>query len=168
MKKISRIGLLFIIILGISSCAKKENYPIIPAITFQSFVVNSDGSATVTLNFTDGDGDIGYQTSDNNAPPDFFLELLQDSGAGYYEPVIFPSLNNPVIGDTAGLVYTIPYITPTGKDKELSGQIQVQLTGGLGTGWYLSDHKYYEYRIWITDRAGHISNRIITTPVLSP
>ena len=167
MKKKSRIGLILIIILGFSSCAKKENYSFVPAITFKSFVVNSDGSATVILSFTDGDGDIGYQTSDNNAPPDFFLELLQDSGAGYYTPQFFPNLNNPVIGDTAGLVYTIPYITPAGKDKELSGQIQVQLAAGPGQ-WYLNDHKYYEYRIWISDRAGHVSNRLTTTPVLSP
>jgi len=167
MKTVYKIGFIALCAVLFSSCMKKENYSIIPSISFKEFVVNSDGSATLQINFTDGDGDIGYQTSEKNPPIDFYIEVLSDSGNSNYVPLFVSGQTDPVMGDTLFIPYNVPYITPTGKDKELSGQIQVALAAGVGS-WYLKTNSYYEYRIWLIDRANHVSNRITTPPVLSP
>jgi hypothetical protein len=166
MKNISKIGFIALIAISFSSCLKKDNYSNIPAILFKSFVVNSDGSATLQVTFTDGDGDIGSQST-TNAPTDFYIEVLKDS-VNTYKPQLIEGQNNSVMGDTLFVGYSVPYITPSGTDKELSGDIQVALGAGAGT-WYLAaDGSYYEYRIWLIDRAGHVSNRILTPPVQCP
>ncbi|HTB30756.1 MAG TPA: hypothetical protein VK808_01950, partial [Bacteroidia bacterium] len=73
---------LIICVLGLlyASCTKKENYPIIPAITYNSFTPFCSGSTTdsayLRVNFTDGDGDIGYPQSDASAPNDFYIVPL--------------------------------------------------------------------------------------------
>ena len=163
MKFFLKIGLFSLIILGFASCEKKENYSIIPAITYKSLVENSDGSATLQVSFTDGDGDIGYNTT--NPPVDFFVEILQRDSVGQYQPIIDQLLNDPVMGDTAYVPYNVPYITPSGSDKELSGQIQVVMTSG---SWYFAANTYMEFKVWLVDRAGHISNKILTPPIISP
>ncbi|HTA83975.1 MAG TPA: hypothetical protein VK783_13615 [Bacteroidia bacterium] len=171
MKKISVIVFIVGVAACLSSCMKKENYPIVPAITYQNFIVNADNSADLQINFTDGDGDIGYQEGTSNIPPNFYMEFLEDtSGTGVFIPLII-STGTPdaVMGDTVFYSYNIPYITPAGKDKELSGQIQIALGAGQ---WYLQapgkPQRNYKYVVWIIDRAGHKSNRITTPPVLSP
>jgi len=117
------------------------------------------------VNFTDGDGDIGYQTSDVNAPVNFYVEILQQDSTGKFQPLLDPLLHDTIMGDTAFLGYHIPYITPTGNDKELSGQIQVVMSN---SSWYFANNKNMEYRVWLIDRSGHISNRVTTPPIVSP
>jgi hypothetical protein len=166
MKHLYKIALFFVVILGITSCQPKVNYPIIPAITFQSLVVHPDSSATLKILFTDGDGDIGYPSGETSAPPDFCFEILQQNANGTYYTVTEPGvISDPVTGDTVVFPYHIPYITPTGNNKELSGQIQIALRKG---DWSAANNVTEELCVWIVDRAGHKSNRIITTPVLVP
>ncbi len=163
MKLSLKIGLFSVMVLGIASCAKKENYSFIPAITYKSLVENGDGSATLQVSFTDGDGDIGYNTT--NPPVDFFVEILQQDSTGKYNPIIDPLLSDPIMGDTAYVPYNVPYITPSGSNKELSGQIQVIMAAG---SWYFKANTNVEFKVWLVDRAGHISNRIITPVLLAP
>jgi hypothetical protein len=168
MKLFSRIAIIVFIATLFSSCHKQESYSIIPAITYKNFIINSDSTADIQINFTDGDGDIGYPTSDANPPYDFYFVPLHDSiatsGITYYVPLWLPSPNIPALGDTLGSGYNIPYITPSGKDKALSGQIQIHLNK---FDWKipLPGTKSAEYWVWIIDRANHISNRI-TTPII--
>ena len=163
MKLFSTLALGGVIILGVSSCMKKENYPIIPAITFKSLTVNSGDTAILQVTFTDGDGDIGYQST--NPPFDFFVEWLYDS-SGHFEPILAPgTLSDSRMGDTAFTGYNVPYITPDGNNKELSGQIQVLMPPG---GYYVADHVNMKYKVWLVDRAGHVSNTVITPIIVSP
>lgn len=151
-------------LVALFSCQKPRNYPVIPAITYKNFIIIDSTSANLQINFTDGDGDIGYASDYSNPPVNFYVEYLHDS-AGHYVPALFS--NNPpdpVMGDTLAFPYHIPYITPTGKDKSLSGQIQVHIT----PTWYLPGDKSIEYRIWLIDRAGHVSNRLTTPPIAVP
>ena len=167
MKLFSRIAVIIIMATIFSSCHKQPSYSIIPAITYKDFIVNSDSSAYIQINFTDGDGDIGYTTSDANPPYDFYLVNMQDSitsTGNKYVIEWIPSQHDPIMGDTLYSGYNIPYITPTGKDKELSGQIQIQLAKG-NWNFTINGIKSVEYRVWIIDRAGHVSNRITTPPI---
>ena len=155
-----------VILLGLLGCVKKPSYPIVPVITFQSMVVNSNGSATLKVNFTDGDGDIGYPNDETGAPPDFILEVQQQDASGNYYTITEPGIiNNPGTGDTTVFQYHIPDITPDGKYKALSGQIQIALTS---SNWYIADNINERLVVWITDRAGHVSNRVITPAVVTP
>jgi hypothetical protein len=167
MKLFSRIGIIIIIAAILYSCHKQVNYSIIPAITYKNFIINSDSSADIQINFTDGDGDIGYLTSDANPPYDFYLVPLRDSippsGITYYV-IEYATPPTPILGDTVGSGYNIPYITPTGKDKELSGQIQIHLDAATWKG-VIPSTTSVEFRVWIIDRAGHVSNRILTPPI---
>jgi len=167
MKKIYKIGLIVICAFYISSCVKEPNYPITPAISFNSFVIHSDSSATLQINFTDGDGDIGYPPDDASAPVDCYLEMTRDSANnGRYLPyIINGGTPDPIMGDTIYLPYHIPYITPVGKYKALSGQIQIALEGN---SWYPQPHVSAKFIVWIIDRAGHISNRVTTPAFVTP
>jgi hypothetical protein len=158
------IGVIAFVIMGIASCYKPPVYSVIPSISFKSFVVNANRSATLQVTFTDGDGDIGYPTSDNNPPFDFFVLPLYDStGLGAYKYYWIPP-QSP-LGDTLVFPYNIPNITPIGKYKALSGQIQIQMDSA---SWYIKDKVNMKFMVWIVDRAGHISNRITTIPIVSP
>ena len=164
------LGLLY------SSCAKKENYPDVPAITFNSFAAYdytkyTNDSDILTLNFTDGNGDIGYPSSETNPPHDLYvLPLIWDYRSKSYQPWI---LNN----DTFTFPYNIPYITPVGNDKELSGLIKVNMgyflyqnivndftPGMIDT---LADPYNMIFKVWIYDRAGNKSN-VLVTPAQKP
>ena len=50
-------------LIGVSSCKKKEEFPIEPVIKYSNFVITGD-SAKLYFTFTDGDGDIGLAKSD--------------------------------------------------------------------------------------------------------
>jgi len=168
-------GLLF------SACPKSENTNPIPSITYKSFGVGlNPDSAQLQVNFTDGDGDIGYPPQDASAPYDFYIQYwyctdtLANSPAQVADSTFkpYPILNQHthLFTDTLTDYYHIPYITPVGKDKSLTGIIEIALTG-RGNGWYINycvktpSHNYFEYKVWIYDRAGHKSN-ILTTPIL--
>jgi hypothetical protein len=66
------------VLLFTSSCQKKVTYPLEPVILFNSFQVYND-SAILSIDFTDGDGDIGLTSSDVSKPYDSNLFLT------YYE-----------------------------------------------------------------------------------
>jgi hypothetical protein len=167
MKYLKALLLFLIIVLVYSSCAKVENYSYIPAITFNSFTPFCNGSTTdsayLRINFTDGNGDIGYPQSDANASPNCYIEPTIDS-SGVFVPIYSSSgfLMFP---------YSIPDITPDGKDKELNGIIQINLEGFVQTFSGLSvpgkDFHEIRFKVWIFDRAGNKSNVLITPTVYS-
>jgi hypothetical protein len=174
-KSVKYLGsLAFICFLGLlySSCVKKANYPDIPAITYNGFTPFCSGaktdSAYLRVNFTDGNGDIGYPQGQEGAPNDFFVEpMLYVATTNTYDTVTVSG------SDTAlKFSYTIPNITPTGSDKELNGIIQINLESLISNvtqsfSVFLPNIVYYqlEFRVWIYDRAGNKSNVLITPPV---
>src|SRR4051812_46907355 len=123
---------LFILILAItiSSCKKPDEYPIIPAISLSKLYVNKDAqgydkSFTVVLDFTDGDGDIGYLEEGQNGYPydDPNSEYFKNYKGGVYRFKNGSWQLVPVKTEFGG---RIPYLTPEGKNKALKGQIQFE------------------------------------------
>lgn len=162
-----------------SSCVKKQNYPDVPVITYNNFAAyyeapsNAIDSAIITINFTDGNGDIGYPLQETNVPQDLYVVPL----IYYYRTKSYgPFLTNN--NDTTTFSYTIPYITPVGNDKELSGIIKINTEDFLQR-WIFGIFAQYqnlydsanphnmEFKIWIYDRAWNKSN-VLITPVQHP
>ena len=143
-------------------CLKTEEFPTTPAIQFKSFEFFGD-SASLIISFTDGDGDIGLDDSDNAPPFDtgsayynnFFLEHSEKVD-GVWQPVTF---EEPIH-------YRIPRITPTGQNKTLEGEIAVAIdpfplfiTGNSDT---------VRYTIELVDRALNRSNIASTGTIIVP
>jgi hypothetical protein len=156
MKYFRTVAVMCVIGLFYSSCEKKANYPNIPIITFNNFYCDS---ACLRINFTDGNGDIGYPSQDAGAPPNFYAVVMPF----IYKTQTYDSLIT--------FSYNVPYITPSGNDKELNGIIQVNFEGLLNE-WVTQDTAFskianlnkLEFKVWIYDRAGNKSNVLIIPP----
>ena len=116
-------------------------------------------SASVTISFTDGDGDIGLSTSDTQAPFDtgstyyynLFLEYFEmHEGEWTAPPLALP------------YYYRVPRITPTGQNKALEGEISVALKP-----WPIAvaPHDTVRFSVMLVDRELHESNVVYTDPL---
>ena len=152
-------------VLIISSCKKPEEYPIEPVITFKSISTSRnaqgfDQKMYVVLNFTDGDGDIGYLTSGLNDP------IFDDPNSPYYNNYvadIFRMENGnwvpyPTILPLAG---RLPYITPEGKNKAVKGEIVCEFAVPLQ-----AHQDTFRLDVFIYDRGLHKSNTVSTDPFI--
>lgn len=105
-------------------CLKPEKFPAEPVIEYKAFEQHGD-SASFIVSFTDGDGDVGLDPSDNASP--------FDTASLYYHNLFLEmdTVRNGVWGHVAftlPLHYRIPRITPTGQNKALEGEIAVAIT----------------------------------------
>ncbi len=151
-----------LLILGILvSCTKPPDYPIEPVITFerlsrQSMIQGSlnNDSIIVTISFTDGDGDLGSDETgfdiyvkdtrlDLAPPTEFKLPKVPEQGAG-----------NGISGEISILVFTTCCIFPDASNPPPACSSSTEFPS-----------ESVSYEIYIKDRAGHESNRIITDPV---
>ena len=160
MKILYLTGLFFLAALLFSSCNKQSTGPIIPSISFNSFTPISTDSAKLSINFTDGDGDIGSA----DGSPDVWIKYFYfNYDSNRYEGIY--NANDASTHDSVYFVYTLPDLTPKGKNKSLTGTIEI-----IMSPWYESaylttpDSNKIEYKIWLYDRAGHISNIITAGP----
>jgi len=173
MKYFRTFSLICVLGLFCTSCVKKENYPDYPVITYNSFTPFCSGgktdSAYLRINFTDGNGQIGYPANQSGVIPDFYIVPLVDSANGYFTPIIFPSpytSNDTIISFS----YQIPNITPAGSDKELNGIIQINLENAIqeiSSIPPVTNHNFnvLRFQVWIYDLQGNKSN-VITTPTV--
>jgi len=155
-----------LIVLVLQSCFKKEEYPIEPVISFDSFTVVND-SATLTINFTDGDGDLGLKVSDTLPPYDINSEFHYNIYVNYFE-------KDDQIGWTEGLdldgnpiilKYRMKPIITKGKAKGIKGKIEI----GIGTLYYnqLSNQSdTIKYNIQLIDKALNKSNLIYSEVII--
>lgn len=155
---------IFLFAIFFSACQKPSNGPIIPYISFKSFTAIDSNSARLEINFTDGDGDIGYLTQDASPQPNLWIRYLYQDSATHN----FIGMGNPNdvnTHDSVYFVYSIPNLTPNGKNKSLKGVIEVTIS----PLWYVpvyspASKNVIEYQIWLYDRAGHQSNVITVGP----
>ncbi len=156
------VGLLALAGVLATGCLKTEEFPNEPRIAFKSFEFFGD-SASLTITFTDGDGDIGLDPSDNGAPFD-------TSSIYYYN--LFLEHSELVNGEwnvvefEEPIYYRIPRITPTGQNKVLEGEIAVAIdpfplfvTGASDT---------VRYSVEMVDRALNRSNRVESDVIVVP
>jgi hypothetical protein len=165
MKWNSKIGLFFLCLTVLVSCKPEEEYPIIPAIEFNSFVPDGD-EGKLTINFTDGDGDIGLKESDIRPPFDTSSVYFNNCFIDYEEKVNgqwqagLDQLGNPV-----QFKYRIPYVTPEGQNKALKGKIDVNITPFYYNP-LSANSDTIRFRIKIVDRELHESNEVISDEII--
>jgi len=166
MIKNSKVSLfvMFLLVLGLTSCLKRNNFPDVPQIKYLDFVkyANTQGKDSIgvlMLTFTDGDGDIGLSQGDTFPPYDvnsqyyynFYIKYFEKQNGNFVE-VVLPLPNNS----------RIPNITPEGQNKTLEGEIDVSLYINNP----LSTFDTIKFEAFIYDRALHQSNTIETPEIV--
>jgi hypothetical protein len=151
------IGVVFglsVMSLFISSCKKDDTFPVTPEITFVSlekFIsVSNNDSLELTFDFTDGDGDIGSPVS-NTSSRDIFAKLFELKNGVFVEANL-----------AAPLEYRMPYLEPSGNNKSLKGTVKINIDYNI-----LQPNDTIRYEVYITDRAGHKSNTITTSTIVT-
>ena len=125
----AKVAAAFAVTLGLSSCLKTEEFPPEPHIEFKSFSIHAVfeenlnvwvDSASFVISFTDGDGDIGLTDADSLSPYDCNLRIEYYE----YENGVW---TNPDLGISRTSASACRYITPTGQNKTLEGEIAVAM-----------------------------------------
>ncbi len=129
------------------SCLKPPRFSETPSIEFVSInstqVQQMVDSIQMIISFKDGDGDLGSLDSDTST--NCFITDHRPGKADYT------------------YTYKIPFVTPNGTTKDISGTVSVNLPGITCIPFHVSDS--VTYKIMIMDRAGHKSNQV-QTPVI--
>jgi len=174
---------LFVLVaFGFYGCLKQHTISDIPEISFQSFTQSGSDSAVLTINFQDGEADIGEPTGDTTR--NIFLIYYRDTGG------LFKRRYLPLQYDSLQFSYCMPYATTGTGSKSITGTIRVTLPG-LDTSsaaiggpyWYPSPGSYFgttfiptgypvdtliRFNVYIYDRAGHKSNTVSTNLIHIP
>jgi hypothetical protein len=173
-----RYVLLFLLIASISACVKAPSYPIEPHIEFKSVastssIIYMNGTTpiyipdTLTVSFTDGDGDISVYSD----PADTSLCVNPCNYAdGDTSCLNIKSMNVFVVDsrDTCIATYYTADIEPQGKVEGLSGEIKIRHVIHLKKCLAPSvscPQETVKFKIRIKDRAGHLSNEVETVPI---
>ncbi|HWY37946.1 MAG TPA: hypothetical protein VNY73_05270 [Bacteroidia bacterium] len=165
MKKVFLI--VFILFGGIVffSCKKTSTpAPGPPTVWYKDFNVVRETEAYFHFGFKDPDGDIGLQNKDTTGAfafgspyyYDFHMRIFKyDTVAQAWVPGVIVYQ-----GDSFGIwKYRIPYVENKAKDKSLTGEIYVEMTGYRP----VTTLKRFRYEFYIFDRAHNKSN-VVTTP----
>jgi len=148
-------------------CRPEEEFPDQPRIEFKSFE-QFEYSATITISFTDGDGDIGVDDSwPHEAGTLYYNNLFV-----FYQVLQQGVWEEPVLQGV--LHQRIPPITPSGQNKLLQGDISYCL-GCLnvpGGGWPVqakqpgTPNDTVRFRMHLVDRALNHSNEVYTENIV--
>ena len=143
-------------------CLPDPAFPLEPTLTFQSLATSEDGTATLTLAFTDGDGNVGLTQADTL--PRFCQTCEHHYNlVGRYEEWVDSAWRSPTL--LVPYAYRVPVAEPTGSSPALDGTIEVELTS-----WYLTgtgaDSVRFEWTLW--DRDLNPSNGASTGTVAVP
>ncbi len=168
--------LIMFLLIALGSCKKRESFSEIPALEYQSFIAlyNSNlevyDRGVITVNYTDGDGDIGLAQGDTFAPynPDSryyynFIITYFEMQNGVVTEVPLLSYNPSTQDyDTVSLSARIPMLTPEGRTKAIKGTIQ----DTIFIYNFNSDYDTVRFSVVLVDRALHESNEVYTPFVI--
>ncbi len=150
MKKVRYTALLLSCLILLATC-QKNTASKIPSITFKlvtpdSLVVRRNDTCFIYFSFTDGDADIG-----NSSISQIYWKDLRFDSAGFVSsdfPPILDIVEDPKKG-LEGTIMLIPDPGPIPRPDSMH--------------FHFADTVAYE--IYITDRAGNMSNHIRTNPI---
>jgi hypothetical protein len=141
------------------ACIRPPDYPVEPqlgenvSVSNTSLIQDNRGgiprdSAFIFIDFTDGDGDLGFAKDDNS----IFVIDTRD-------------------GSRTNFAQSLPLVPEAGAANGISGQMQIRIFGSCCSGIEAclpsttkpTDTVVYE--IYVKDRAGHKSNVVKTPPL---
>lgn len=140
------------------SCFKTPEYPLEPTVKFESYdkpnnVFTLGETGNLVISFTDGDGDLGKATNQDSSSRVYYRN--QRDTAFFQENY-----------------YVIPNIPAKGTTNAISGTLEIKLSEALFNSYetyFIFKGKTidtFTYKLYITDRANHISNVIETEPII--
>jgi hypothetical protein len=150
------------VVLFTAGCIKKDKFSDVPEIEFKEFILYQDLTGELIFNFTDGDGDVGFNQEDTLPPYhrdgdhyyNFFMEYHVKIGNE------FVKLDPPVPYN-----YRLPYLKPEGKNKSLEGSIAVRDITPFPITLSYDTVKFVFY---MEDRAFNRSNIARTGEIIRP
>jgi len=171
--KLKQLALLMgLLSLTASSCKKYEDYPPEPFIKFMDITLlrdeqGIDQRGVLRFSFSDGDGNIGLYDYDTLPPYDYnlFVKYFEKQNGVFKEIfLITPNYINDttIVYDTATFNGRIPILTPAGKNKAISGEIE----DTLFVNNPLSSFDTIMFEVYIQDRELNKSNTIQTPPII--
>jgi hypothetical protein len=158
--------ILLIATLALAGCPAPKTLPDVPRVEFKNFILEKKINVlnqelltgTLTFDFEDGDGDIGFVSSSDslNAPDSVKYNLfltLHEMVNGVYRKVDTSELLSPPY-------YRIPPLDREGQNKTLMGEISVDIE------YFTIDYDTLRYSFYIMDRAYHRSNVDTTDEII--
>ncbi|KPL13858.1 MAG: hypothetical protein AMS23_08165 [Bacteroides sp. SM1_62] len=158
--------IVIILTLALAGCPAPRTLPDVPRVEFKSFILEKKINAlnqeiltgTLTFDFEDGDGDIGFEASPDslNAPDTVKYNLfltLHEMVDGVYREVDTSELGSPPY-------YRIPPLDREGQNKTLKGEISVDIE------YFTIDYDTLRYSFYLFDRAYHRSNVDTTDEII--
>jgi|TARA_B110000908_G_scaffold158778_1_gene200280 hypothetical protein len=164
MKKMKNSSIIILVSLSLTNCLPEPNYPNEPEINFLSFDISEDNSAVLSIEFTDGDGNLGLNSSDTLPPHcstcDHHFNLMCEydelrNGNWTHIPL------NPAQGQVP-FYYRVPRVTPSGSVPALNGVIEI----AMNTWSLQSDYDTLRFRLSLEDRDLNISNQDTTSIII--
>lgn len=172
MKKYHTLLPFVLLTLFLFSCKRYEDYPPEPAIKYTDFLLlrdqqGIDQRGVLKFSFTDGDGNIGLYDYDTLPPYDYnlFIRYFEKQKGSFREVfLITPRYVNDttIVYDTATFNGRIPILTPAGKNKAISGEIE----DTLFVNNPLSPYDTIMFEFYIKDRDLNQSNVVQTPPIV--
>lgn len=150
--------LIAVLTIAAASCSDLETYSEIPKVEFQKVFLadttdkdlgNKEKLQQITLQITDGDGNLGLNRTDNDTLRNLFIYIHKKQNGQYIRTA-----------DTAN-TYRIPYKQPIGQNKYLRAEVIVSMKT-------LQQYITYDtarYEIYIQDRDNNVSDTIITCDI---
>lgn len=159
---------IFVLLLILGSCVKREEFPIEPYIEFKDFYLTIDTienkrTGHIVFNFTDGDGDIGLSPSDTLYPYqyggayyyNFFMKFYKQENNEFVEFPLDPPFNG-----------RIPIVNPDEYAQNLKGEIIMDIdASGL---YFAFGNNPFKFQIYILDRAHNKSNEMMSPAIILP
>jgi len=151
-----------------ASCISPPNYPIEPVITFASLSrteVDQKDTVRIKVEFTDGDGDLGFATQDTLCKL-CNLDTCLGGGRSLF-------LIDDRVPQCFTAVYQIPVIPPKGSSDAISGEIDFTSPPicciNAGFPCVLDPVKILDtvyFSVFLRDRAGNISDTLALPPII--
>ncbi|CAG5087145.1 hypothetical protein [Parvicella tangerina] len=152
----------------LSSCLKPISYPDEPELQSVTYTKLGD-SLMLSMEFTDGDGDVGLNEGDTASPYEpgsffhynLYVEYFEMMDGEWVKGRLDPSGNNFPTADTINFQYRIKNLTPIGQNKTLKGTINITIEAPYYNP--ISNHNdSIKYRVSLIDRSLNISNLMET------
>lgn len=151
-----------------SSCLKPQSYPDEPVISFTNMAITPGDSLIISIDFTDGDGDVGLAPNETNPPYDtsnrYYFNLFIEYWEWNHDIQDWQRGVN-AIGDEVHFNARVPVLTPEGKNKALKGTIQETITPPYSLAGFSNYGDTIKYRIQLVDRALRESNWVWTPEI---
>ncbi len=150
--------LFFILLLGNSACKKDEVVPVITNdTTYTNFELISD---TPSISFVSIMPDVVQEYQDSIQ----IIISYRDGGGDLGDSD--PALRNLFVRDLRNNIlyaYRIPKLSPDGSDITVQGNFSIVISNTIITNG--SSEQKVQYEVYITDRAGHVSNTILSPEI---